>query len=415
MQRWIAHVTDTGETQTVQQHLAGAAELARCMAETFGCGKWAHVAALWHDLGKYSRQFQRRILDNGPRVDHSTAGAQHAAGKLGDPGKILAYAIAGHHAGLPDGKTSDASSLHNRLEKNVPDFSACPDAILNHDCEFTPDQVPISLRHPGFSLSLFIRMLFSCVVDADRLDTELFTKPEQAEQRGGCPSLPELEEKLNAHLDNLTASAPDTLVNRVRANVLAQCRAAASLDPGLFSLTVPTGGGKTLSSLAFALRHAIVHGHQRVIYVIPFTSIIEQNATVFRDALGERAVLEHHCNFDPPKKQEDDSDQLTWHELATENWDAPVVVTTNVQFFESLFSARPSNCRKLHNIANSVVILDEAQMLPAPLLRPCLAALHDLAANYRTSVVLCTATQPALTKGDDFPGGLDDVLSLIHI
>jgi CRISPR-associated endonuclease/helicase Cas3 len=256
-------------------------------------------------------------------------------------------------------------------------------------------------------------MLFSCLVDADYLDTETFY--EQVERRptrrAAPPALAELRPKLDAYLADLAAQADDTLVNRERATILAACRAAAPKLPGLFTLTVPTGGGKTLASLAFALEHALAHGLDRVIYVIPYTSIIEQNAAVFRKALGAEAVLEHHSAFiDDPNAERESKKKLR---LAMENWDAAVVVTTAVQFFESLFADRPARCRKLHNVARSVVILDEAQTLPLPLLRPCVAALDELARNYGTSVVLCTATQPALLETDDeaasFKGGLRNV------
>jgi CRISPR-associated endonuclease/helicase Cas3 len=247
-------------------------------------------------------------------------------------------------------------------------------------------------------------MLFSCLVDADYLDTETFY--EQVERRptrrAAPPALAELRPKLDAYLADLAAQADATLVNRERATILAACREAAAARPGLFTLTVPTGGGKTLASLAFALEHALAHGLDRVIYVIPYTSIIEQNAAVFREALGAEAVLEHHSAFiDDPKARPEARDKLR---LAMENWDAAVVVTTAVQFFESLFADRPARCRKLHNIARSVVILDEAQTLPLPLLRPCVAALDELARNYGTSIVLCTATQPALLETDDEEG-----------
>ena len=227
------------------------------------------------------------------------------------------------------------------------------------------------------------------------------------------PILAELKSKLDAYLADLTAQADDTLVNRERAAILRACREAGAEGPGLFTLTVPTGGGKTLASLAFALEHALAHeGHfDRVIYVIPYTSIIEQNAAVFRAALGDEAILEHHSAFiDDPKAEPEARDKLR---LAMENWDAAVIVTTAVQFLELLFADRPSRCRKLHNIAKSVVILDEAQTLPLPLLRPCVAALDEIARNYGVSVVLCTATQPALIETDDeetsFKGGFRDV------
>lgn len=249
-------------------------------------------------------------------------------------------------------------------------------------------------------------MLFSCLVDADFLDTEKFIDPDRARERAGYPSLETIAARFFSALEKLNQSDPDKPVNRHRAAVLAQCRAAAAWSPGLFSLTVPTGGGKTLSSMAFALSHALRYGKCRIVYVIPFTSIIEQNAAVFRRFAGADAVLEHHSNFEPPEED-------LRSRLASENWDAPIIVTTNVQFFESLFGCRASVCRKLHNIANSVVILDEAQTLPVKFLRPCLAALRELATTYKTSIVLCTATQPALSRRDDFPEGLEGVREII--
>jgi len=249
-------------------------------------------------------------------------------------------------------------------------------------------------------------MLFSCLVDADYIETENFyaRTENRSIARGNRPTLGALQQQLNKHLNSQKGNGP---LNVSRRDILNKVRERASETPGHFSLTVPTGGGKTLTSLAFALDHALAHGQDRVIYVIPFTSIVEQNAAVFREALGpygNEAVLEHHGNFDatnhakeqgaPPKT----ADKL---KRDSENWNAPIIVTTAVQFFESLFAARPSRCRKLHNIANSVVILDEAQTLPLGLLRPSVAALDELTLNYRASVVYCTATQPALHDTHD--------------
>ena len=201
-------------------------------------------------------------------------------------------------------------------------------------------------------------------------------------------------------------------VNRRRGEVLDACRAKAALDPGFFSLNVPTGGGKTLSSLAFALdRTPRQHGLRRVVYAIPFTSIIEQTADVFREALGDLGgeVLEHHSNLEP----DDPSAQTDRSRLAAENFDAPLVVTTNVQLFESLFASRTSRCRKLHRLARSVIILDEAQALPPRLLAPTLAALEELVRNYGATVLLCTATQPAIERRDGFPIGIAGVRPII--
>jgi CRISPR-associated endonuclease/helicase Cas3 len=242
-------------------------------------------------------------------------------------------------------------------------------------------------------MSLWIRMLFSCLVDADFLDTESYMSPQKKTDRGAYQPLSELLGRFNEHMAEMTKAAldvADTAVNRARQQVLADCRAAAQLEPGLFSLTVPTGGGKTLSSMAFALEHAMKYGKERVIYVIPYTSIIEQNADVFRMALGNDQVVEHHSNLD-------DDDSTSRSRLAAENWDAPIIVTTSVQFFESLFAARTSRCRKLHNIANSVVILDEAQLVPVEYLEPILAAMKLLCEHYKVSFVICTATQPVFT------------------
>ncbi|NCC94375.1 MAG: CRISPR-associated helicase Cas3', partial [Opitutae bacterium] len=254
----------------------------------------------------------------------------------------------------------------------------------------------------GFTCSFFTRMLFSALVDADFLDTERFMTPAKHAWRVPGPSLDELMDALDGRL---AAFAPSGRINELRAEILAHCLDKAALTPGLFTLSVPTGGGKTLSSMAFALDHARRHGLRRVIYVIPYTSIIEQNARVFREIFPEGAVIEHHSTFDPRRTFSDadnagESAEARRHRLACENWDAPVVVTTNVQFFESLFAAKPSRCRKLHNVAGSVIILDEAQMLPVEYLDPCLRTLEELTNHYRCSVVLCTATQPALRRED---------------
>ena len=409
---YFGHLTNDGKTQLLQDHLFGTATLAAATSADFGSRDWGHLAGLWHDIGKYSNEFQQKIrasegeeahIEAKGRVDHSTAGAQHASKCLDSAGKVLAYVIAGHHGGLPDGIAVD-SCLKSRLEKSIPDYSCCPQEILKP----MPLALPFkpSPDHAGIQLSMFIRMLYSCLVDADFLDTEQFMNSQKGECRLGYRTLEEVESAFFKELDQLRRIATSSDVNTQRERVLEQCLGASEKDMGLFSLTVPTGGGKTLSSMAFALRHAMKHGLKRVIYVIPFTSIIEQNADVFRRACGEDAVLEHHSNFEP--ETEDYRSRLV-----AENWDAPIVVTTNVQFFESLFANRSSRCRKLHSIASSVVILDEVQTLPAPFLLPCLGALKELSANYKVSVVLCSATQPAVQKRAAFAQGLEGVREII--
>ncbi|MBS9403500.1 CRISPR-associated endonuclease Cas3'' [Halomonas sp. TRM85114] len=410
---------EKSDWQTLENHLKAVAGLAAERACRFGAGPWGEAAGLLHDLGKYTIPFQRRLEGSPERVDHSTAGAHIAIEKYPQLGYLLAYLIAGHHAGLANGRdVGERSPLKNRLEADLPQL----DPEWQHEITLPDALVPPSHFHPRrdrgyFQYAFLVRMLFSCLVDADFIDTESFYAVHEKgvpHARGGGPPLDVLRDALDKRLATFKA---DSDVNRLRGEILSHVRAQAELPPGRFSLTVPTGGGKTLASLAFALDHAIAHGMDRVIYVIPFTSIVEQNAAVFRDALGEygeASVLEHHSAFDAGNQRDRHSvDKLR---RDSENWDAPIIVTTAVQFFESLFAAKTSRCRKLHNIAGSVVILDEAQTMPLPLLRPSVAALDELALNYRTSVVLCTATQPALAETDvperSFQGGFRDMREL---
>jgi len=423
---WYAHTFPGAPEdcwEPLERHLAEASRLAEEFADGFGAGAWGHAAGLWHDLGKYSKAFQDYIrhsagedlhqADLAGRIDHSTAGAQHAHRVGGPWGCLLAYCIAGHHAGLPDWE-SDRSGLRHRLQKQIHSFDAAPSSVLDLPFPEPPDfNWSNDAKALSFQVSFFVRMLFSCLVDADFLATERFMDPERAARRPAKPPTPaQLLERLDAHLAKLKFDAPDTRVNHWRDEVLSSCRRAAPSPPGLYSLSVPTGGGKTFSSLAFALQHASTHGLARVVYAIPFTSIIEQTADNFRTALADLApsVLEHHSNIAPddPRRQTERS------RLAAENWDVPLIVTTNVQLFESLFASRTSRCRKLHRLARSVIVLDEAQTLPTDLLAPTLAALKELVRNYGATVVLCTATQPAVEIRERFPIGLEGVTPIIH-
>lgn len=411
--RYIAHTAEDHQGELREEplvdHLNEVSQMAGEFANVFGARELAEQIGLAHDIGKYSDAFQSHIKnDDNYRVDHSTAGAYELLQRGCWWG--AAYCVVGHHAGLPDGGT-DASlndgTLSSRMKKvgggEIEDYSAFS-AELNLR---QPEQMPLrcpdewGAKECTFSNSFAVRMLFSCLVDADFLCTERFM---QGEEREGLhyDSLNALRNRFEEHI--AAFYPPQGHVNELRCEVLDACLDKAAQKPGVFSLTVPTGGGKTLGSMRFALNHALYGDNdmRRIIYAVPYTSIIEQNAGVFRGILGRENVLEHHANFDFDFDSEGGGSAGGLGErlrLATENWDAPVVVTTNVQFFESLYSAKTSRCRKLHNIARSVIVLDEAQMIPTAQIEPCIRALAELVVNYGCSVVLCTATQPAF---DDF-------------
>ncbi|HEY4252163.1 MAG TPA: CRISPR-associated endonuclease Cas3'' [Roseomonas sp.] len=406
------------EWEPLPDHLAAAAARAAGFAAVFGWGEAARVAGLLHDIGKASALFQAYIARpraeaGGPKgPDHSSAGAREAARAFPGPvGRMLAGIIAGHHAGLQDdGDIARRLSPEQHRIEPYPDWRRQTGALPAMRA-LTPARPLQRGAHAGFSEAFLTRMLFSCLVDADYLETEAFHDRAEgrATSRGGHADIATLRDRLRGFMAGIDGKGEDA-VSRLRSRVLAAAIAKAEAAPGLFTLTVPTGGGKTLASLSFALEHAARHGLRRVIHVAPFTSIIEQTAGVFRAALGtEEDVLEHHANFDWPPEDEaaEGRDGLRKLRRAAENWDVPVVVTTAVQFFESLFANRTSRCRKLHNLAQSVIVLDEAQALPIHLLRPCMAAIEELARNYGASIVLCTATQPALRVMDGFKGGFD--------
>ena len=415
--------------QTLQSHSVNVGEMAAEFARMFGAQEIACQTGQLHDLGKYSEAFNRR-LHGGSSVDHATAGAKIAVERWGNViGKLMAFCIAGHHAGLTNGsgEGDNRRTLKQRLAlqfgADIPALDNLWQQEIKLPQNLSAPPLKADAHHPFFSYAFFTRMLYSCLVDADYLDTEAFylKLEDKAAERGGYPDLNALQHNFNQFINAFRrriAEAPaqteaekrNAALNRLRSEILDHAVEQAAQPQGLFTLTVPTGGGKTFTSMAFALEHAKRHDMRRVIYVIPFTSIIEQNAAEFRKAfgeLGEQAVLEHHSTFDDGKLQnEATKDKLR---LASENWDAPIVVTTAVQFFESLFADRSSRCRKLHNIAGSVIILDEAQMLPLKLLLPIMQAIKELAQNYRCSIVMCTATQPAVQAENGFYRGFENV------
>ncbi|HCY41925.1 MAG TPA: CRISPR-associated helicase/endonuclease Cas3 [Prolixibacteraceae bacterium] len=402
---YIGHVrinaSDNYEVQELQSHLEGTSQLAYYFASTFQNAEWGKLLGLWHDLGKYSDEFQEYIKVNSgyeeddqrrPKTDHTSAAAILA--KELYPSLFwqpIAYCIAGHHAGLHNWlpELCVSGDLSDRLKKQ--EFLdkirlKIPNELLGKINLNPPIGKPIDPKQ----MHLWVRMLFSCLVDADYLDTERFMNPESFERRGKYNSLLELKGRFDIHIDEMVKNAPITTVNSIRSKILKDCIASGELSPGFFSITVPTGGGKTLSSMAWALVHALKYNKSRIIFAIPYTSIITQTAQIYRSIFGDDNVIEHHSNIDENTNTQE-------RKLAAENWDAPIVVTTNVQLFESLFANKTSRCRKLHNLVNSIIILDEAQMLPPEFLNPILTTLKGLVDNYSISVLFSTATQPALT------------------
>lgn len=398
---YYAHISEDGRKQTVLQHLEGTARLASEFASVFGETQMGQLMGLAHDIGKYTAGFQKR-LNGGPKVDHSSAGAFEV---MKQNQYRASFCILGHHGGLPNGggrgDTDAESTWSGRLDKvrsgRVEDYSE-----FCKEIEFPQVPAP-QISGKNIAAECFvIRMLFSCLVDADYLDTERFMDGadqdmNQEQLKSGWVNPADMQE-LDKRLQEYIAGwfPPQNELNRLRCEILETCIEKGKTEkPGLFSLTVPTGGGKTVASLAFALRHAREHEKKRIIYVIPYTSIIEQTAEIFRKILGDENVLEHHSGVIYEDAGGGSSETIRKIK-ATDNWDMPIIVTTAVQFFESLYSNKPSKCRKLHNIADSVIIFDEAQMLPIPYLKPCVHGIAQLVDRYQVSAVLCTATQPAL-------------------
>lgn len=387
--QYLAHITTDGRTQTVLEHCGETAKLAGSFAHSFDAYEQGYLVGLAHDIGKYSAEFQKR-LHGGPRVDHATAGAQECVKKRQ---MFCAFCVAGHHSGLLNqGSKVDSAedaTMYGRIKKRLADYSA-----FSQELQLPEAKIPDYCGKDNLANAFFIRMLYSALTDADYLDTESFMQG--VPRMTAYATIEELRQKMKNYISGWFPGT--TELNRCRCNILNACISAGkTLSDGVYTLTVPTGGGKTAASMAFALEHAGKTGKKRIIYVIPYTSIIEQTAQVYRKIFGAENVLEHHSNVQ--YEIEDYSTEAALKmSLATENWDAPIIVTTAVQFFESLYANRSSACRKLHNIAQSVIVMDEAQMLPVPYLQPCIYAITELAKHYHTTAVLCTATQPALEK-----------------
>lgn len=401
---YLAHSDkENGLKQTVLEHAIGTANCAEKFASSFTVPIYGKILGLYHDIGKFSKEFQNYLLYGGVKgsVDHTGAGSIEIF-KTGLNSKnptffLLAMCIAGHHGGLPDmgdnPKTSEKGTLLYRLNNSsFPDYAVYKEYLPSIKSEDVPD-ITKNLT-TAFAQMFYVRMLYSCLVDADYLDTEVFLA-DKTVLRSGFIDIAKMKLLVDEYTSKFDPAS--SALNKMRCELLKQCKDAGSdnkqIHKNLYTLTIPTGGGKTLSSLSFALNRAVLTGRQRIIYVIPYTSIIEQNAGVFKGIVGKNNVVEHHMNV-----VYDDTDGSNRKKLATENWDAPLIVTTNVQFIESIFANKPSKCRKLHNIADSIIIFDEAQMLPEDYLLPCVEVIKELSEHYNCCVVLCTATQPSLDK-----------------
>lgn len=395
---------EAGEWHYLKAHLLKVAERSHEFASKFGAEESAYQVALSHDIGKAVQAFQEylQLCFNQPDKkhrgpDHKGAGALLVKKKL----EPLAFLVAGHHGGL---QNSDELKIWLKERSEVwPDASVRQTlAALGLEMLFVEAIKPPEFIKSGREAELFLRMLFSCLVDADFLDTEAHFTPEKTMLRGRSINLADLWRAFEINHKRI-ADQGTGLLHEARNTIYKECLTAAELEPGFFRLTVPTGGGKTRSGMAFALNHSINHGKDRIIVAIPYTSIIEQTADVYREIFGNDAVLEHHSAI-ALDEEEKSGAGVSRMRLAAENWDAPIVVTTTVQLFESLFANKTSRCRKLHNIVNSVIILDEVQTLPTKYLESILDVLKELVAHYRVSVVLCTATQPAVEETPHFKG-----------
>jgi len=381
------------EIQSNADHSKGVADLAESFAAEFGFGPWGKAIGLLHDKGKERISFQNYIKKvsgfdpnaayNGEDKSHAFVGALLARKEYGPLSLLISNQIAGHHTGL-----YDCGEFEEIMKKDLPNEITEDSTKIN-----VPTEVFRNFKHREYIHHLN-RVLYSCLVDADYLDTERFMTPENYALRKNDTSMAELKKMLQTKLDEFD-KVPDTPVNRIRKQVQDECLKTSTLPSGFFSLTVPTGGGKTISSIVWAVNHAIKNGKKRIIIAIPYTSIIVQTAAVLKGIFGEENVLEHHSNSECEQIKNPETQQKM--RLATENWDYPIVITTNVQLFESMYSNKPSKCRKLHNLCNSILILDEVQTLPVEFLQPIVDSLKCYQEIFGISVLLTTASQPILS------------------
>lgn len=403
--------------QSLEDHTQGTSTLAEQFANSFNAGEWGRICGLFHDLGKYNPGFQKYLrIASGfeaghitGKTDHKSSGAIHLNTLLKHKqfSKVFGYCIAGHHSGLDNSgdldaryKNQDFNDVYNQIKDMAPAYDFDLKNLARHV------HVPI----PQQQIHHWIRMLYSCLVDADWLDTESFMKPEDSKQRGHYKTLEDIKLLFQRHIESFKTTATPSPINKIRSAIQNECIEHATHEKGLYSLTIPTGAGKTLSSLAWAVNHVTKHNMSRIIIVIPYTSIITQTANIFRDIFGEENVIEHHSNIE--------TDKQSWqNKLATENWDAPIIVTTNVQFFESLYASTPSKCRKLHNICNAAIIFDEAQMFPEEFLLPVIHGIQALRGVFGCSILFTSATQPPFTGKigtgrEQFTGFVEEIQSI---
>ena len=384
------------EWQTLKEHSQNVAKRVCDFSKAWCAEDYAWNLGLLHDIGKYQKSFQDMLDGKKIKVEHSICGAKES--KNYNRSSVLAeYCIAGHHSGLPDFGTekdgADESTLCARLKRKTEDYSAYKNELPLREAQF-----PIKIRPSNDKqmrdkeAAFWIRMMFSCLTDADFLDTEETCKG--TVERGIYSDFNECLAKLKSHTEGFDA---DTPVKKARRNLLEQIVSHKDEQSDIWLMNMPTGSGKTLASMRFALERAVKGNKKHIIYVIPYTSIIEQNAKVFKDIFGKENVLEHHCNFDFDSKGYTGSVSEKLKRSA-ENWDASMIVTTNVQFFQSIYGNRSSQLRKLHNMADSILVFDEIHMLPSAFYQPCLEAVRMLVKKYGCEAVFLTATMPDFNK-----------------